>query len=299
MDARVRVGLASALLTITLFLIAAAPYTSPASTQHGCASPIPPPIAGSLVPAPAVPGSVLINEVLSLPGSHWNCSETNKTFSLNSDSWVELYNPHNQPYNLYAVHASFDNASSSKPQYDFPPGAAIAPHGYLVLFPDTYSETLLTGAVLRLVIAGVTIDQVTLPAVPVDHSYARIPDGGNTWQITNTPTIDASNMPSQESPTPASSSPNQGSGSGVSGNNGNSSSTPVLVTGTQPAWSILQLPAPPPAATPAISSTPGSSALLPTPVSNGADLPRRILLTVLATGLALTSLWCWRLFHTS
>ena len=94
MDARVRVGLAGALLTITLFLIAAAPYTSPASTQHGCASPIPPPVAGSLVPAPAAPGSVLINEVLSLPGSRWNCSETNKTFSLNSDSWVELYNRH-------------------------------------------------------------------------------------------------------------------------------------------------------------------------------------------------------------
>lgn len=39
--------------------------------NHGCASPIPPPVAGSLVPAPAAPGSVLINEVLSLPGSTW------------------------------------------------------------------------------------------------------------------------------------------------------------------------------------------------------------------------------------
>src|SRR5258708_28211960 len=74
-------------------------------------------------------------------------------------------------------------------------------------------------------------------------------------------------MPSQGSPTPVSSSPNQGSGSGASGNSGNSSSTPVLVTGTHPAWSILQLPAPPPATTPAISSTPESSALLPTPVT--------------------------------
>src|SRR5260370_18051321 len=109
---------------------------------------------------------------------------------------------------------------------------------------------------MRLVIGSVTIHQVTRPAIPVDHSYARIPDGDNAWQITNNPSIDASKMPSQESPTPASSSPNQGSGSGVSGNNGNSSSTPVLVTGTQPAWSILQLPAPPPAATPAISSIP-------------------------------------------
>jgi hypothetical protein len=92
MDARVRVGLASALLTITLFLIAAAPYTSSANTQHGCASPIPPPVAGPLVPAPAVPGGVLINEVLPMPGSNWNCSETNKTFSLKTDSWVEFYN---------------------------------------------------------------------------------------------------------------------------------------------------------------------------------------------------------------
>ncbi len=297
MDARVRVGLASALLTITLFLIAAAPYTSSANTQHGCASPIPPPVAGPLVPAPAAPGSVLINEVLPVPGSNWNCSETNKTFSLKTDSWVEFYNPHNQPYNLYAVQARFDNASSSLPPYNFPIGAAIAPHGYLVLFPDTYTNILLAGAVLRLVIAGVTIDQVTLPAVPSDHSYARIPDGSNTWQITNTPTIDTGNMPSQVSPTPVSSSPNQGSG--VSGNNGNSSSTPILVTGTQPAWSNLQLPAPALAATPAISSTPESSVLLPAPASNGVDLPRRLLLTVLAVGLALTSLWCWRLFNMS
>ena len=88
MDARVRVGLSSALLTIVLFSIAAAPYTSSANTQHGCAPQIPPPVAGTLVPAPATPGSVLINEILPVPGSTWNCSETNKTFSLNSDSWV-------------------------------------------------------------------------------------------------------------------------------------------------------------------------------------------------------------------
>jgi hypothetical protein len=87
----------------------------------------------------------------------------------------------------------------------FPFGAAIAAHGYLVLFPNTYADILTAGAKLRWFIAGVTIDQ--------------------------------------GSPTPASTSTNQGSSVGVD-SNGNSNSTPTLITGTQPAWSKLQLPTP-------------------------------------------------------
>lgn len=294
---RVRVRLLAALLMVTLFGVFAAPHGSYAS-GHGCAPANPPPVSGSVVPAPATSGSVLINEMLSNPGSTWNCSEVNKTSSISHDAWVELYNPHNQPYNLYAVHASFDSDSSPSPYY-FPFGAAIAAHGYLVLFPNTYADILAAGAKLRLVIAGVTIDQVTPPTTAVDQSYARIPDGTNTWQVTNTPTIDASNRPSQGSPTPASTSTNQGQGSsGGVDSNGNSNSTPPLITGTQPAWSKLQLPTPILATTPMISSTSGLPAMLSAPVSNGEDLPRHILLTGLAIALALMLFWCWRLFST-
>lgn len=276
-------------LLIALFLNTNTPHASSAST-HGCAPLIPPPVPGSLAPAPATPGILLINEVLSMPGSTWNCSDLNKTFSISNDSWVELYNPQNQPFNLYAVHASFDTGPNTSVYY-FPFGAAIAAHGYLVLFPAVYSDTLLIGANLRLLIAGVTIDQVTVPALPVDQSYARIPDGSNTWRVTNTPTIDASNMASQVGPTPTSTSSNQ-----EPGGYGNTSSTPTLVTGTQPAWSNLQLPTQVATFTsdvnPALITSPASSV----PASDGWDTPRRILLTVLAVALALMLFWCWRLF---
>src|SRR5439155_6237372 len=140
------------------------------------------------------PGSLRINEVLSMPGSTWNCSESGKSFSLSDDSWVELYNPQSQPYNLYAAHASFDTGPNTLPFY-LPLGAVIAPHGYLVLFPSVFSGTLLKTN-LRLIVAGVTIDQINIPSLPIDQSFARIPNGSNLWQITNTPTIDASNSTS-------------------------------------------------------------------------------------------------------
>jgi hypothetical protein len=66
-------------------------YTSTVST-HGCAPVIPPSVPGSPLPAPAIPGKLLINEVLSLPGSRWNCSEPQNTYSITSDSWIELFN---------------------------------------------------------------------------------------------------------------------------------------------------------------------------------------------------------------
>ena len=291
-----RLRLFSALLIVALFLNVNTTHAASAST-HGCAPPIPPPVPGSPVAAPATPGIVLINEVLSMPGSSWNCSELNKTFSLKSDSWVELYNRQNQPYNLYAAHASFDSGPNTLTYY-LPFGAAIAAHSYLVIFPEVYSSIHLSAGSLRLVIAGTTIDEVNIPALPTDHSYARVPDGSNNWQITNTPTIDASNMVSQVSPTPTSSSsslPNLGSGGYVK-----ATSTPTIISSTQPAWSNLQFSTPVAAVTsttdltsPTLTTSPTSST---STISNGWDTSHRILLTVLAVALALMLFWCWRLF---
>jgi hypothetical protein len=86
--------------------------------------------------------------------------------------------------------------------YYFPLGAAIAPLGYLVLFPDVGSNLLASGAKLSFSITGTSIDQLTIPTLGDDQSYARIPDGKNTWSITISPTVDAGNS----SPIPATSS---------------------------------------------------------------------------------------------
>ena len=271
-------------------------YASSVST-HGCAPLIPQSVPGSPLPAPAIPGKLLINEVLSLPGSRWNCSEQNNTYSITSDSWVELYNPQSQPYNLYAAHATFDIGSSSMPFY-LPLGSVIAPHGYLVLFPSMFSGTLINTNV-RLLIGGVTIDQINIPSLPVDQSYARIPDGSNLWQITNVPTVDSSNNISQPSPSvsPTVSSPNQ-----VPAGSGYATSTPAHITpiiGTQTVWSNLQFPTSVVSTTPVTKPAIAASSSLASPVNDGWDTSHRILITTLIVALALMLFWCWRLFTSS
>ncbi len=293
---RLRLSFVVALLFLALLscLFALRPHSVSA---HGCAPPIPPPVPGPLVPAPATPGIVLINEVLAAPGSTWNCSEQG-TYSLSTDSWVELYNPGNRPLDLYSVHARFDSGPNTFVFY-FPLGAAIGSHGFLVLFPDANSRMLLPGVTLRFLIGDATIDQVSLLPLGADQSYTRVPDGSNTWEITKSPTINASNTPLQPTPTSSSNHGGSGSGSGDYGSGtGHKSSTPSLVNGTQPGWSKLQLPTSVPASTATVNAP--LTVSLPSPTTNSiSDTPHRILLTILVVALALMLLWCWRLFRPS
>lgn len=290
------------------------------ASAHGCAPPAPSPVSSTPTPAPANQGVVLLNEVLLDPQSTWNCSESG-TSSLIKDSWVELYNPKDQAFDLYAARAYIDSGLNTTAYY-LPFSAAIAAHGFLVLFPRIeigFSAT--ETSTLRLMIGAVTIDQVQVPQLAGDQSYARIPDGANMWQVTDTPTIDASNNVSQttSSPTPtpqatSSSTPQTTSSptpyatslppphatptSTSHGHRGHGNSKgPPLVTGTQPAWGNLGLPAHASTPTgnlsshklPALSSSPRTT-------SDSMALPRQIALTLLAVSLALTLLWCWRLF---
>ncbi len=284
-------------LVAMLFIGPHVPQGTSAS-QHGCASPTPPAVSGTPVPAPATPGIVLFNEILLSPASTWNCAESG-TYSLSMDSWIELFNPQDQPLDLYAVHASIDSGPGSNSYY-LPYGAAIPAHGYLVVFPRTYMPFLQTEtATLRLVIAGTTIDQVTVPTLSYDQSFAHTPDGSNNWQISNTPTIDASNQPAQATPTATSTHSTHGKNNNGTGKGNSPGSTPhqpgqPVVNGTQPAWSNLAFP--PSQSTPDVQTTATTSLSSPTQVSDGLDILHRIALTLLAVALALALLWCWRLF---
>ncbi len=291
---------ATSVAILLLFLVDAAPgYAS--ATPHGCAPLAPPPVSGSPVAPPATPGIVVINEILNNPASTWNCSESAGTYSLSTNSWVELYNPQNQPFNLYAAHTSLD-AGPNTFTFHFPFGAAIAARGYFVVFPATYAGMLNAGNNLRLTIGGAAIDQVSVPALSSDTSYARLPDGSANWQISTNPTIDASNLASNQiTPTPV---PTKSSGSSASSGNsghtgssstGSATSTPTLVTGKQPGWTKLQLPA-----TSSSTTSTANSPLVAPPAtsatSSAEDTPRRILLTVLVVALALSLFWCRKLF---
>jgi hypothetical protein len=296
-EVRVRLRFFLALFILTLFLFTQFSHASTAY-GHGCASPIPPLVPSSPFPAPAIPGKLLINEILSLPASSWNCSEVNKTYSIKSDSWIELYNPQSQPYNLYAAHASLDTGPNTLPFY-VPLGAVIAPHGYLVLFPSVFSGTLLIRVHLRLIIAGVIIDQINIPSLPSDQSYARISDGSNMWHITNAPTIEASNNIAQPSPkvSPITPSPTQG----PAGSEYAATPTSAPIIGRQIVWSNLQLPTSFVIATPKAKplAVKATSSSLSSPASDGWDTPHRIVLTTLIVALALMLLWCCRLFTNS
>jgi len=282
---------------------------SPASASgptHGCAPAIPPTVSGSPAPVPATAGIIALNEILLNPATAWNCSDTAGASSP-TDSWIELYNPQSQPLNLYSGHAMLDTGPGTNPYY-FPLGASIAAQGFMVIFPFTrLSFTSSVTLSVRLIVNGTIIDQVTIPQLNPDQSYARMPDGSGKWQITATPTIDASNMTGLVTPTPT---PTKSSGNGntSSGNTsgGNSNATPgtgtKIVSGVQPSWTKITLPVTPtsPAAndtsagTPTTLSTPAST---PAPqASDSFDIPRRIIVTLLLIALAATLFWCWRLF---
>ena len=66
------------IVCMMIFLVSNTVISSVLSaTQHGCAPATPPPVAGTLAQPEAAAHVVCLNEVLSHPGSVWNCSEKN------------------------------------------------------------------------------------------------------------------------------------------------------------------------------------------------------------------------------
>ena len=301
-----------AILSIAFLLWASASpgIAARTTTSPTCAPPGPPPVPGSPVLPPATPGIVLFNEILTNPGSNWNCSEPAGTYSVISDSWVELFNPHSQPFNLYAVHAYIDTGPNTFRFY-LPFGAAIAPQRFLVVFPNSSAGVLLASSNLRLMFgtSNTAIDQVSIPGLAVNDSYARIPDGSSNWRITTTPTIDAPNIePSSTTPTAnpttsstqgTTSSTSSSGSSGSSGPGGGSTHpTPVFATGTQPAWNKLSFPPETAAAssTASVANSPLVNRPPPTSSSGQVEIQRRILLTAMLILLAGALFWCWKVY---
>src|SRR5260370_1752392 len=168
------------LLCSTAFLF------TPNVSAHGCAPPSPPPVAGSPAPAPASKGVVLLNEVLLNPQSTWNCSESG-TYFVSKDTWVELYNPQNQPFNLYVVHAYLDSGPNTTIYY-LPFGSAIPAHGFLFVFPRTVANFAPAPApTIRLMIPTTTILAVNLPHLASDRSYAPLTHGARKCPGSRTP----------------------------------------------------------------------------------------------------------------
>lgn len=233
-------------------------FTPPAhsASAHGCAPDTPPPVSG-----PITPGNVRINEVLTNPNSKWNCSGP-------SNSWIELYNSQSLPIDLYAQHTliTLNGGQGPNTVYLLPFGTAIAAKSFLVLFPlEHLTDPPASIGSVALIMNNNPIDQISIPLLQADQSYARLPAGTGNWQVVDQPTIDNSNdIASQTSTptttlTPARTPKPTRTPKGGSSNGG---STPTG-SGTQPAWNQVQLP---PGVTPTTAaatltdaSTPSSS----------------------------------------
>ena len=279
--------------------------TAPAlgAQKHGCAPDAPPSIA-SPVPAQALPGEILINEALSQPRSSWNCSEPNGVFSAPKDSWIELYNPQSQPLDLYAVHAQISlNGGSTNTLLPF--GSAIAPQGFLVIFPLEH-QTVASPASWNIILSidGIVIDQAAIPPLQPDQSYARVPDGTTTWLYAGNPTIDASNNATGQPIVPTPTKTPKATKTPVATVTGQPN-VPVqpASSGTQPAWGQVQFPLDPTPTSDITTTADPSTQLLsqsqnaPTSTNNGLNGGTIALIVCFALLLLAALLWCWRLFR--
>lgn len=148
-------------------------------------------LATALLSAAAVAQTVVINEAYSR-GTEGDLD------------WVEVYNPSSADIDISGFRI-YDNGgqSGSKPKKLFPAGSVIPAKGFGYIVTDTASFEgdesdfgLSSGGDLVWLenADGLVIDSVVIPALGVDTSIARIPDGANVWVKWTPRTRGASNV---------------------------------------------------------------------------------------------------------
>lgn len=145
------------------------------------------------IPAPSV-GQVQINEAMS------DNDLTHDDPYGESNDWVELHNTTSAALDLSGLYLSDDVALPFK--WMIPLNSVILPNDYLIIWADndTLQTTGLhanfklgaTGDYLRLSNGLTILDQITLPALLTDESYARCPETGVVFDYA-VPTFDAMN----------------------------------------------------------------------------------------------------------
>ncbi len=104
--------------------------------------------------------------------------------------WIEIYNASDGSIDISGYKIYDDGGQSgSKDKKPFPAGTVVPAHGFTVIVTDTATVGLndkfglsSTGDKIWLENAGgIIIDSVAIPALGIDTSYARKPDGSATW----------------------------------------------------------------------------------------------------------------------
>jgi hypothetical protein len=271
-----------------------------ASTPISCIYQPSTPSVSAATPAPAISGTVLINEILPFPTLPWNCAVPETSYQ--TDGWIEIYNPQDLPLDLYAARATLDEGPGT-PSYTLQPDAIIPAHGFFTCFPFMRLTTNSTPnpLSLRLLISQTVIDQVTTPSLPLDTSYARIPNGSNSWQITTTPTINSTNdlptTPTSGTSTHTRPTPRSHTTPTVHPTHQNNTPNHATMTtiNIQPTWSALWFPS---TRSPDTSLSSFSTPTTITPNSvlseNNIMLPVKILLTTMMLLLPGIMFWQWK-----
>ncbi len=113
--------------------------------------------------------------------------------SAKGEDWIEIYNPESQLIDITGFQC-YDGGHQADP-YIFP-NAQIPAMGYLVLHFNAVGQLYnasfgLSADGESITLAdtnGDLVDHVDSPALGDGEFYARVPNGGNTWQIVNTAT---------------------------------------------------------------------------------------------------------------
>jgi len=156
--------------------------------------------AGS--PAPARPSSlVVINEVLASNGSGLQDPQGEY------DDWIEVYNAGDGPVDLAGMYLTDDLAVPTRWQFplDRPSLTTIAARGYLLVWADGDTEDPGLHANFKLSSAGEEValvhadgrtvaDHVRFGELLADTSYARLPNGSETWRPLVVPTPGRDNV---------------------------------------------------------------------------------------------------------
>lgn len=102
--------------------------------------------------------------------------------------WIELYNPLPAPLDItgYKIYDS-GGQTGTKPKHTAPAGTVVPANGFLVVVVDVSDSSgfgLSSGGetVWLENATGTVIDMIAFPALGVDTSYGRKPDGNTTWQ---------------------------------------------------------------------------------------------------------------------
>ena len=151
----------------------------------------------TLTPTPFAQ-KIFINEFLPVAYKDWNSDGVLDA----GDEWIEIFNASARAIDLSGW--KLDDAKNGSAPYTFPDGTVLNASSFLVVYANTSGVGLNNdGDTVRLLHPDETIaDKYTYAPLETNKSYARLPDGGDTWATHCIPTPNARNCSVTIPPTP-------------------------------------------------------------------------------------------------